>query len=247
MTTMSLYLKCLTISLIAVMLSLLLGQPAYGQRANPSRAETAVRRSQNAAKTIKVITGMPKEEAIPADLLNRAQAIAVFPDVVRMTLLLSQGMKGYGVICSRRPDGWSMPAYYGFGSSETKLKLAGFKSFDLIMLFMNENALSWFQKGRIELEGIRAGVAGPIGEGGKGARGFNVIVYALVDGKLRGMDVESTLFDPAAINPDNNINQAVYGIKGREVLEGKTPKLSAPPEVAAFRDILKERFPAVSN
>lgn len=245
--TMNLYLKCLAISLIAVILSLFLEQTSYSQNANQSRFATAVRRSENAAKTIKVITGMPEDETIPKELLQQARAIGVFPDVVKMNLLFSQGMKGYGVICSRQSQGWSLPAYYAFGRSEINLKLASFKSFDLIVLFMNENTVNWFQEGRLELKGVRAGVAGPVGnptrDGGRGARGFNVIIYTLIDGKLKGMDVESDFFDAAMLNPDNNINKVVYGMKGREVLQGKAPTLpQGASEVAAFRDILNEQF-----
>ena len=244
--TMNLYLKCLAISLTAVILSLFPEQASHSQKAGQARFVTAVRRSENAAKTIKIITGMSEDETIPQELLRQARAIGVFPDVVKMNLLFSQGMKGYGVICSRQPQGWSLPAYYAFGSSEINLKMASFKSFDLIVLFMNENTVNWFQEGRLELKGIRAGVAGPVGKlagEGRAIRGFNVIIYTLIDGKLKGMDVESDFFDAAVINPDNNINKAVYGMKGREVLQGKAPTLpQGAAEVAAFRDILNERF-----
>lgn len=242
-------LKFLAISLIAIMLSLSPGQTFYSQE-NQSRLENAVRRSQNAARTIKVITGMPEDETIPAEIFKRAQAIGVFPDVAKMNLLFSQGMKGYGVICSRQPGGWSLPSYYGFSSTELNLKVASFKSFDLIVIFMNEETVNWFQGGRLELKGIKAGVAGPVGkltqEAENEIREANIIIYALVDGKLRGMKVEAAFLNDAVINPDNNINKVVYGIKGREVLQGKAAKLSptTPDDVAAFRDILNENFPA---
>jgi lipid-binding SYLF domain-containing protein len=224
-------------------------QASYAQAAKPPLLETASRRSQNAAKTIKVITAMPEDEALPAELWKRAKAIGVFPDVVKMSLMFSQAMKAYGVICSRQPEGWSLPAYYGFGSSEMNLKIASFKSFDLVILFMNENTVKWFQKGALEFKGIRSGVAGPIGkltrEAENELQGANIILYALVDGKLRGINLESNSWTiVAGVNPDNNINKAVYGIKGREVLEGKAPKTTSNvSDVTAFRDILNEKFP----
>ncbi|HYJ48096.1 MAG TPA: hypothetical protein VEV81_15905, partial [Pyrinomonadaceae bacterium] len=121
-----------------LMTSLFPERAAFSLEAYQSPVQTAGRRSQNAAKTIRVVTGLPEDEAIPMELFERAQAIGVFPDVVRMNLLFSQGMKGYGVISSHRADGWSLPAYYRFGSSTFSLKIAGGKSFDLIMLFMNK-------------------------------------------------------------------------------------------------------------
>lgn len=240
-------LKYLIISLITVMISLLLEPTSYGQQAHQSRLETAARRSQNSAKTIKVITGLPEDEAIPTQLFKRAQAIAVFPDVVQTHLLFSQGMKGYGVICRRQSEGWSLPAYYAFGGAGMTLKMASFKSYDLIVLFMNENTINRFHQGRLELKGTNAGMAGPVGkltlEVENDIRGANIIIYALIDGKLKGLKIAADFFNDAVINPDNNINKAVYGIKGREVLEGKAPtSLPTISDMTAFRDILKERF-----
>jgi lipid-binding SYLF domain-containing protein len=236
------------IALTAVLISLALGPTSYGHRAAQTRLETAARRSQNAAKTINVVTGMKEDETIPVELFKQAYAIAVFPDVAKTALLFSQGMKGYGVICSRQPAGWSLPAYYAYGSTQIKLKIASFKSFDLIVLFMKKDVVDWFQGGRLELKGLKAGVAGPVGKWTKemdlAMSGIGIIMYALVDGKLKGMSAEADFLDEAVLNPDNNINKVVYGMKGREVLQGKEPKVAAPsPGVNAFRDALNEKFP----
>lgn len=240
--------KQLIITLLSIMLCLATAEISFGQTVAQTRLETAVRRSQNAAKTIKVITGFPEEETISRDLLNRAKAIGVFPDVNKMALLFQQGMGGRGVICSRQQTGWSLPAYYAFGSTELNSKVASFKSFDMVVLFMNEATVDWFQKGAIHLKGVKSGVAGPVGKISPEALTqilrANVIIYALVDGKLKGMDVEGDFFNDAVINPDNNINKTIYGIKGREVLAGKAPKISPTAQgVAAFRDSLNEHFP----
>ncbi len=233
------------ISLIIMLLSLFPGQVSYGRM----NLETAVRRSQNSAKTIKVVTDLPEDESIPKEFFQRAQAIAVFPDVAKLNLLFSQGMKGYGVVSIRQPEGWSLPSYYRFGSAHFSLKIAGAKSFDLVILFMKKDVLDWFREGRFLFKGLRAGVAGPIGKLTRQAdldmSGIGVIMYMLVDGKLKGMNIDSDLFDGAYIDPDNNINKSIYGIKGREILEGKAPKLSpTTPGFTAFRDILNEKFPA---
>ena len=237
--------KVLVISLIAVLLSLFPGAASHARM----NLETAVRRSQNSAKTIKVVTGLPAEESIPEEFFERAQAIAVFPDVARLNLLFSQGMKGYGVVSIRQPEGWSLPSYYRFGSSHFSLKIAGAKSFDLIILFMKKDVLDWFREGRFLFKGLRSGRAGPVGkltrEADLETSGIGVLMYMLVDGKLKGMNLDSDLLNGAYVDPDNNINKAIYGMKGREILEGKAPKSSpAAPGLTAFRDILNERFPA---
>jgi lipid-binding SYLF domain-containing protein len=237
-----------TISLAALLLSIFFGQAYYSRAAAQTRPETAARRSKNAAKTINVVTGMTEDETIPAELFKSAYAIAVFPDVVRSTLLFSQGMKGYGVISIRQPTGWSLPAFYGYGSTKIGLKKPGFKSFDLIVLFMKKDVVDWFQGGRLEFKGLKAGVAGPVGKWTKemdlAVSGIGILMYALVDGKLKGMDVEAEFMDDAILNPDNNINKAVYGMKGREVLQGKESGVRpSSSDVTAFRDTLNEKFP----
>ena len=236
-----LFLKSLIISLIAITVC------AWSASAQ-SFLETAKRRSQNAAKTIEVITAMPEDETIPPELFKRAYAIAVFPDVVKLNLLFSQGMKGYGVISSRQSEGWSLPAYYRFGSSTFSLKIAGGKSFDLIVLFMSKETVERFQTGRLEFKGRWIGIAGPVGkltpQANRDISGMNVILYTLVDGKLKGMNIDSDIFNGSLLDPDNNINNPVYGMKGREVLQGKAPK---PPrttaELTAFPDLLNKLFP----
>lgn len=234
----------LIISLVIILFALLPGPPSYARM----NLETAVRRSQNSARTIKVVTDLPEDETIPKEFFERAQAIAVFPDVAKLNLLFSQGMKGYGVVSIRQPEGWSLPSYYRFGSSHITLKIAGAKSFDLVILFMKKDVLDWFREGRFMFKGLRAGVAGPVGKLTRQAdldmSGIGVIMYMLVDGKMKGMNIDSDLLDGAYIDPDN-INKPVYGIKGREILEGKAPKSTpSAPGFSAFRDILNEKFPA---
>jgi lipid-binding SYLF domain-containing protein len=237
------FLKPLIIVLISILVSTFPGRTSA-----QSFSETAKRRSQNAARTIEVITGMAEDETIPVELFKRAYAIAVFPDVVKMNLLFSQGMKGYGVISSRQTEGWSLPAYYRFGSSTFSAKIAGGKSFDLIILFMNKETVEWFQKGRLEFKDRLVGVAGPVGKltphADREISGMNVILYTLVDGKLKGMNIDSDLLNASLIDPDNNINKAIYRMKGREVLQGKASESTqAIPDVTAFPDLLNKIFP----
>jgi lipid-binding SYLF domain-containing protein len=211
-----------------------------------SNVATATRRSQNAARTIQTITTLPEGETIPVELLQKSLAIGVFPDVIKMNVLFQEGMKGYGVICSRQGNSWSLPAFYSFGSSQLSMNF-GFKSFDLIVLFVSEDTMKWFQSGRIVLEGLKAGFAGPVGkmtrEKENSVRAAGIVMYALVDNKLKGLPVEADLFDGAVINPDNNINNSIYGVKGREILNGVAPKSSVKLEgLTSFSEILKEKL-----
>lgn len=66
-----------------------------------------------------------------------------------------------------------------------------------------------------------------------------MIIYALSDGKLHGIEVEDDSTTQRGINSDNNINKAVYGLKASDVMWGKTPVTAAvPPAVAEFKNAL---------
>jgi lipid-binding SYLF domain-containing protein len=150
----------------------------------------------------------------------------------------------YGVICSRLPGGWSTPAYYGFGARQlSALTWKGTKKPDIIILFMSDKAMEEFQKGDFIFKDEMVGFEGPVGELTRekenAIRTANVIVYALVDGRVKGLRVDANAEGGGATNPDNHINDAIYGLKAREVLSGKAPlQPSVLPSVSDYRDAL---------
>jgi lipid-binding SYLF domain-containing protein len=217
-------------------------EAAYAQKIDHSKLDNAAQRSRNAAKVLNAVISLPGE-SIPKELINRAKAIAVFPDVDKVSFLLQKAMQGYGVICSRLAGGWSPPVYYSFGMAEMSLTLLGVKKPDVVILFMTDKAMERFEKGGIRFKGEMIGFAGPVGEltneKENSIRAANVIVYTLVDGKVKGMKIDAGFLGDAAINPDNNINKAIYGLKGREVLLGKAPQWpSVLPSVSEFQNAL---------
>ena len=149
----------------------------------------------------------------------------------------------YGVICSRLAGGWSAPAYYGFGAPKLDLTWKGKKKPDIIILFMTDKAMEEFQKGNFVFKDTMVGLDGPVGEltpeKENDVREANVIVYALVDGEVRGLKVDANSLGGGAANPDNNINQAIYGLKAREILSGKAPLWpSVLPSVSEYQNAL---------
>lgn len=230
------------ITLSASLTVLLVSGAAAGQKVDGDKLENAARRSRNAAKVLTAVTGLPGE-TIPRELLDRAKAVGVFPGVDKVNLLFEKAAQGYGVVCRRLPGGWSPPAYYAFGTAAVGFTSVGAEKPDVVILFMTDKAVEAFQKGRIGFKGEMAGFAGPLGalndEKEKSIRAANVIVYMFAGGKVQGVKVGSNFFKDAAINPDNNINKAVYGLRGREVLAGKEPlRASALPAVSGYRDAL---------
>lgn len=214
------------LSAVAVV-CVLLTAAARAQKIDKAKLDAATRRSGKATKVLTDLSALPPGEAIPRELLERARAVAVFPDVDRVNILFMKAMKGYGLMSRRVPGGWSTPAFYGFAVTDrgwTKVKPA---NAGIIMLVMDDGTLKKFEKDHVEFEGA----AGPVGElttdKENEIRGAGMIIYALSDGKLHGIEVEDDLTTQSGINSDNNINKAVYGLKAREVMWGETPAAKA--------------------
>ena len=154
-------------------------------------------------------------------------------------MLVQKFMKGSGVMSRRVATGWSTPAFYTFAVIDkgwTKVK--GDKP-GIIVLFMDDAILKGFEKDHITL----TGVAGPLGEltseKENKIRGASIILYALSDGKLRGIDVEDDSTTQSGMSADNHLNQAVYGLKGRDLFAGKTPAgPPLPPAITEFQNAL---------
>ena len=120
-----------------------------------------------------------------------------------------------------------------------QLNIAGRESTDIVLLFMNVETVNLFQKGRLELKGKVKAVSGPVGavttDRKEEIANSNIIAYSRSKGELRGISIKSDLLNGFILNPDNNINKAIYGVKGRDILAGKPPAVqSVPPGVDRF-------------
>lgn len=216
----------LAVLLFAFLCLYLLPVATYAQKIDKGKLDKAARRSGEAARVLTSVVKM--SDTIPRELFERARAVGVFPDLDRMSIVLPNSRLAYGVICSRLNDGWSPPAYYGFGAPKIPdLTWEGRKKPDIIILFMSDKAVEEFQKGNFVFKEAMVGHAGPVGtlttEKADEIRTANVLVYALVDGKVEGLRIDANDLGGGAANPDNNINNAIYGLKAREVLSGQAP------------------------
>src|SRR5258708_6727244 len=129
------------------------------QRSNKKTKEAA-KQSEKAAKVFVEIMGV-KEKAVPQELLDRAEAVAVFPGVLKAAFVVG-GREGRGVISRRVKGGWSEPAFFNLVGGSFGLQIGGAKT-DYILLFMNENAVGSLLKDKVEIGGEGSAAAGPVG------------------------------------------------------------------------------------
>src|SRR3977135_3565887 len=76
-----------------------------GRERSTKQARAAAQQSAKAARLFDEIMGT-REKSIPSDLLDRAEAVAVFPGVIKAGFILG-GRGGRGVISRRVAGGWS--------------------------------------------------------------------------------------------------------------------------------------------
>jgi lipid-binding SYLF domain-containing protein len=206
---------------VAAMLFLLIlaACPPFTTGAQNKRAQKvskATSRAQRAANTFIQIMNVP-DKAIPRELLAKAEAVAVFPNVIKAGFIIG-GRGGSGVISRRLPYGWSAPAFFKLGGGSIGLQI-GASSTDFVLLFMNEAALKGLLEDKFEIGGEGSVAAGPIGRAVSASTNATldagILSYSRSKGLFAGLELKGVV-----INPDNDDNEAVYGMKARDILTG---------------------------
>ena len=187
---------------------------AQSQTKDAKRIAEATKEAQKAANVFAEIMNV-RDRAIPQKLLDKAEAIAVFPGVIKAGFIVG-GRAGDGVISRRTKGGWSAPAFFNLAGGSFGLQIGASKT-DFVLLFMNDEALSGLLKDKFEFGGEGSAAAGPVGRSASVSTDLllkaGIISYSRSKGLFAGLELKGTV-----ISPDNNDNLAVYGMKADEVL-----------------------------
>jgi lipid-binding SYLF domain-containing protein len=202
---------------------------------DPEQVENAVEESQEAAEALRAVMETP-DKGIPVDLLSRAEAVAVFANVVKAAVLIG-GRGGDGAISRRTESGWSVPAFFKLGGASAGAQIGGSRS-DIVLLFMDQASLDALLDDRLELGADVEAVAGPVGRRVSASTTSTldkgVLVYRRSQGLFAGASVSG-----AVVTPDNELNRGVFGADARAILTG--PEVASPPEgTRAFSEALAE-------
>lgn len=185
-------------------------------RPNPykDRNADAIRHSNAAATVFNQIMGAP-DRGIPRDLIKKAKAVAVFPGVVHAAFIIG-ARGGQGVISKRKGNGWTTPAFFNLGGGSFGAQIGGQKT-DIVMLIMNDEGLNGLLEDKFEIGGEASVAAGPVGRTAAASTNATldagILSYSRSKGLFAGVSVKG-----ASITPDNDLNEAVYGVKARDIL-----------------------------
>jgi lipid-binding SYLF domain-containing protein len=194
-------------------------------QAQKSRTQDAERHAREAAEVFTQIMNV-RDRAIPKELLDKAEAIAVFPDVVKAAFIFG-GKGGQGLISKRTPKGWSAPAFFNIGGGSFGAQIGATKT-DYVLLIMNQEGLKGLLEDKFELGGEVGIAAGPVGREAAASTNTTLDAGILSYSRSKGAFIGAAL-KGAVISPDNHLNEAVYNMKAREVLTGKSMTLTQMP------------------
>jgi len=153
------------------------------------------------------------------------------------------GEGGRGVVSRRTSTGWSDPVFFRAGGGSVGWQI-GVSATDLVLVFMNDEAMSGLMKDKFEL-GADAGVAGgPVGrEAGAGTDALmhaEVLSYSRSRGLFAGISLKGIV-----VQPEDDLNQAVYSKSARELLsEDKHAAANPGAGLPAFPQAIVRYAPA---
>lgn len=192
---------------------------------NKSRMQDAARHASEAAKVFTEIMNV-REKAIPKELLDKSEAIAVFPGVLKAAFIFG-GRGGQGVISKRQKNGWSAPAFFNLSGGSFGAQIGAQKN-DYVFLIMNEDGVKGLLEDKFEMGGEAGIVAGPVGREASASTNATLDAGILSYSRSKGAFIGAAL-KGVVISPDNRLNEAVYGIKATQLLTGKPMTLGTMP------------------
>jgi lipid-binding SYLF domain-containing protein len=205
----------ITVEIVLALVVSVTGTPhAHSGIGHGNKAADAAAQSAKAAKAFDAIMQVP-DKAIPQELLERAKAIAVFPEVLKFAFTVG-GEGGRGVVSRRVGDGWGDPVFLKAGGGSVGPQI-GASATDFVLLLMNDESIAGLMKDRFELGGEAQVAAGPVGRNAGAATDAlmqaAILSYSRSHGLFAGVNVKGIV-----IRPEDDLNVAVYNKTARELL-----------------------------
>jgi len=161
-------------------------------------ASAQEREAQTVERCLGILTDMQAmpDLGVPDWLLQRAEGIAILPEVVKAGAFLG-GRGGNGVLLLRQADGsWSNPLFIGLGAGSVGWQF-GVQLSDVILVFTTRKSIEGITDGKVTLGGDAAAVAGPVGRSATAATSMTfdaeVYSYSRAKGLFAGVSLEGSV------------------------------------------------------
>jgi len=181
-------------------------------------------------KVLEELLMMP-EDNIPTWLLQRAYAVAVVPDVIKVGLGIG-GRRGKGVLSVRRDNGsWSNPVFVNLTGGSFGFQV-GVQSTDVVLVFTSQKSIEGIVGGKVTLGADAAVAAGPVGRQSSAATDIGLTAQVYSYSRSSGLFAGVAL-DGSAMTIDDRSNEAFYGRAGvlaSDIIRRDAPMPPAPAQ-----------------
>jgi len=175
-----------------------------------STSNAATREEKRVADSADVVDQLLRipEKTIPPNLLARAYAVAVIPNVVKAAFGLG-ARRGKGILVVRQDDSsWSNPAFVTLTGGSVGWQI-GAQSTDIILVFKTRKGVDGIANGKLTLGADASVAAGPVGRHTGIATDIlfkaEVVSYSRSRGLFAGVALEG-----AGVTMDRKANAAFY-------------------------------------
>src|SRR6202158_6173092 len=180
------------------------------------------KRLENSGLVMQEILNVPDD--IPADLLDKAQCVLVFPSVKKLAFGVG-GDYGRGAMVCRTGEKfrgpWGAPAMYALEGASIGFQIGG-EATDLVLLVMNDRGMESILSSKVKLGADASIAGGPKGRTASAATDAwmqaEILSYSRSRGLFAGVSLEGS-----TLRPDDEASEQVYGhaIKAKDIVRGE--------------------------
>lgn len=193
-----------------VLLGIALSVAATGAGSTVRAADSDEEQRVRAATTVLNEMMQTSDQAIPAGVLEKAEAIAIFPSVKKAGFVFG-GQWGRGVISVRDPKTrtWSSPAFLTLTGGSVGWQIGG-EVVDLILVVTNRRGLEQLLSNEFKMGGEVSATAGPVGRTAEASTDLSLRAQILSYSRSRGLFAGATV-NGSTVKEDLDANTRFYG------------------------------------
>ena len=193
-------------------------------------AERQEARLLTSTQVLEELLRMP-EQNIPSWLLERAHAVAVVPNVIKVGLGIG-GRRGKGVLVVRKDSGgWSNPIFVNLTGGSFGFQV-GVQSTDIVLVFTSRHSIEGIVGGKVTLGADASVAAGPVGRQSSAATDVGLTAQVYSYSRASGLFAGVAL-DGSALTIDHRSNELFYrrpGVLASEIIRSDAPAAPAPAD-----------------
>ncbi len=189
-------------------------------------------RAATASSVLQQVVTIP-DKGIPRSLLSRATCVATIPNVLSGGIVFG-ARYGKGLVsCRIDANHWSHPSFVTIAGGSWGLQF-GIESTDVVLVFVNANAIERLSHDNFTIGGDVSVAAGPLGRDAKAETDYKLGSEIYSYSRSRGLFAGLT-FSGSALTIDHDDNAMVYGRAetARALLTARATGAANGPDVYA--------------